>query len=370
MYNKSDFFSKGYKTYSDLVGWEKCYIFLRLLIDTNRFGALAKDKKRIEVIKDGILTTYRMLLPKDDTEEEKIKILKNILSQLILSGIKPSSNKYVAYSELLIKLSDLIAVSKDFLVFAITIQEFLIPTNKAIEQVPTSEATEFAKVYGKALLDEKNEFALATLIRDWDLFTEALSINKERDIIVTLIYQIREKLKKELIELNENLTDVEYDIVVSAVCQEFERRTGQKRKQRAGNDLESVTQFIFNYFKIKTAGGPEHFTTGIEVDNWIKDTNGWYIGISLKRTLRERWKQTYTTDVSVLDRHKIKYVIHLINNDFDLSDSKITELGSYRHLFFMADNSTVFQNLKSHVAMGKYLFPMSDLIKKIKELTK
>jgi len=59
-----------------------------------------------------------------------------------------------------------------------------------------------------------------------------------------------------------------------------------------------------------------HFNAGIEVDNWIKDKRGWYIGISLKRTLRERWKQTQTTE-SVLTSFKIKNIIHLINNDQD-----------------------------------------------------
>ena len=68
-----------------------------------------------------------------------------------------------------------------------------------------------------------------------------------------------------------------------------------------------------------------------------KDKKGWYIGISLKRTLRERWKQTYTTEIGLLDRHKIKHIVHIINNDSDLSDAKVTELGSYRHLFFLHD---------------------------------
>ena len=213
----------------------------------------------------------------------------------------------------------------------------------------------------------KRKWGLASLFRDWDSFTEAISLNKERDLIVSLVRQIRENINSELSKYDENLKQVDLDIVISAICQEYERRTGQKRKQRAGNDLESATEFVFNYFDIKTAGKPEHFTSGLEVDNWIKDKNGWYIGVSLKRTLRERWKQTYTTEIGLLDRYKIKYTIHIINNDFDLSDSKITELGAYRHLFFLADDSNVLKKLQGHVAMGKYVFPMSQLISKIRE---
>lgn len=188
-------------------------------------------------------------------------------------------------------------------------------------------------------------------------------------MIVELLKNLRENISSELSAYSENIDNDDFDIILSAICQEYERRTGQKRKQRAGNDLESATEFIFNYFGIKTSGAPEHFTTGLEVDNWIKDKTGWYIGVSLKRTLRERWKQTYTTEIGMLDRHKIKYIIHILNNDLDLSDSKITELGSYRHLFFMSDNSAVLEKMNKHVAMGKYVFPMSKLIEKIKEFT-
>jgi hypothetical protein len=42
-----DYFDKsyqaeGYKTNDDIKSWEKCYWYLRLLVDTNRYGALAK----------------------------------------------------------------------------------------------------------------------------------------------------------------------------------------------------------------------------------------------------------------------------------------------------------------------------------------
>ena len=359
--------TQGFKTNEDLVSWEKCYWFLRFFIDTNRFGALAKDSKRITNIYNNILSSYKLLQNQEHSEDDKREILNNLLKETLFDNVNDNSKKHLSFSELFLQLQVLLKEPKDYFVLAITIKELLLPTNNAIEQVPTKESTDFARKFGKAVLDTKKESGLASLIRDWDIFTESLSLNKERDLIVKLFSTVRENISNEISKHSESINENELDILLSAICQEYERRVGQKRKQRAGNDLESVTEFIFNYFDIKTAGSPEHFTTGLEVDNWIKDKKGWYIGVSLKRTLRERWKQTYTTEIGLLDRHKIKYVIHILNNDLDLSHSKITELGSYRHLFFMADNSAVLKELENHVAMKKYVFPMSSLISKIKE---
>ncbi len=367
-YYDSEITAGGYKTNKELVLWEKCYWYLRYFVDTNRYGALAKDKKKLDKLYNNLLSTYKLIYNDDNSNVERREILNNLFRETLLDGVKEKSKKEVSYLSLFYQMQNLLGEPKDFFILAITIKELLLPTNYAIDLVPTVEGTEFARKYGKAVLDAKKEAGLATIIRDWDNFTEALSLNKERDLIVDLFSEVRINLKRKLSKYSEKITPLDMDIILSAMCQEYERRVGQKRKQRAGNDLESVTEFIFKYFNIKTSGAPEHFTAGLEVDNWIKDKNGWYIGISLKRTLRERWKQTYTTEIGLLDRFKIKYIIHILNNDLDLSDSKITELGSYRHLFFMADNSNVLKKLENHIAMGKYIFPMSSLIKKVKEL--
>lgn len=358
----------GYKTRDDLVPWQKSYWYLRILIDTNRYGAIAKDVKRINNLQNNILTTYKHLSLNNESEEEKMDVLKSILQQSIFDGVKEGSKKLDNYVALCIELKNFLLESKDYFILGIVIKELLLPTNEAIKQVPTTESTEFAKKYAKAILDVKKEKGLSNLIREWDVLTEDISLNKERDIIISLFHNLKTKFNHKLSYFDESATDEEIDVILTAICQEFERRAGQKRKQRAGNDLESATDFILKYFNIPTAGGPEHITAGLEVDNWVMDNRGWYIGISLKRTLRERWKQTYTTEIGLYDRHKIKHIIHILNNDYDLSDSTITELGSYRHLFFIADDSNLLKDIQSHVAMGQYLYPMSELISKLKEL--
>lgn len=368
--NTEKFKEAGFKRLSDLTEWEKCYWYLRILIDTNRYGALAKDKTRIKNIQENLLTSYKIVIHNEEIEANQLEILHSVLKQTLFYKVEETSKKYMSYEALITQLDSLLIKPKDYFVFAIAIKELLIPTNDAINEVPTNQSTDFARTYAKAVLDTKKEKGLSNLIREWDIFTESLSLNKERDLIVQLYRNIKNNFQEKIKKFNETTSENELDTILTAICQEYERRVGQKRKQRAGEDLESSIEFIFNYFNLKTVGEPEHFTAGLELDNWVKDKKGWYIGVSLKRTLRERWKQTYTTETGLYDRYKIKHIIHIINNDFDLSDSTITELGAYRHLFFLADDSSVLKEKKSHIAMGKYLFPMSELISKVKELMK
>lgn len=332
-----------------------------MLVNTDRFGSFHSNAVKLKKVQEFILAGFERVKGLDETDEIKVMTLHSILRQLVGEGMRDGTKKYDQTLELVDELNKYLTTPTDYHVFALVIRDVLLPTNHAVQLVPTREGITFAESYAKALLDTKREQGLSNLIREWDLITEDLCLNMERDIILDLYSDVRSRFK-------ENLSDNEMDIVLTAACQEFERRVSQKRKQRAGEDLESATSFILSYFNFKSAEGPEHFNAGIEVDNWVKDRRGWYIGISLKRTLRERWKQTYTTEIGLLDRYKIKNIIHLINNDRDLSDTKMTEMGSYRHLFFVADESKVLEDFKDHEALGKYIFPMSSLIAKLKTL--
>jgi hypothetical protein len=126
--------------------------------------------------------------------------------------------------------------------------------------------------YAKATLDTKKEQGLISLIRDWDDFTGKIAINKERDLIVELYRSVKDNFGTRLNLFEQSITEADLDIILTALCQEDERRVGQKRKTRAGKDLESSIEFIFNYFNINTGGAPMHFTTGLEIDNWVITT--------------------------------------------------------------------------------------------------
>lgn len=362
----------GFKTAAELKTWEKAYWFLRILINTDRYGAFGdgKNKKKTEMLtlmSDALFTTYtRVSKAEEHTEAEKILILDNVLKEALFGAYPEGARGYETAVEFHTRLSVFLTEPKDYYILAFTIQKLLFPTNEAVARIPMGEPTEYAHMYAKAVLDAKREKGLATLIREWDSLTEDLSLNKERDIIVDLFKKVRDSLGTEMPE-SEKLSDVDEITVLTAISQEYERRAGQKRKGRAGKDLEGATDYIFNYFGLKTHGGPAHFNAAVEVDNWLMDKNGWYIGVSLKRTLRERWKQTDVGE-NVLNQFRVKHIIHLINNDKDLSDSKISTLGASRHLFFVADESPVLKAYGEHVAMGKFLFPMSQLITKVTEL--
>jgi hypothetical protein len=85
--------------------------------------------------------------------------------------------------------------------------------------------------------------------------------------------------------------------------------------------------------------------------------------------LRERWKQAYTTDLGLLDRHKIKYIWHLITYDRDLSDDKITEMGSHRVIFYLPDDSDRYKTASKHPGMQDYVKPMTCFVKDLNKQT-
>ncbi|MCY4523399.1 MAG: hypothetical protein OXB84_01540 [Halobacteriovoraceae bacterium] len=346
------------KRNTDLNTWEKAYWYLRMLVNTDRYGGIGKESDKLKILIQEV---------KDKTEQgnNDLDFLKTTVSKLICTLSRKGTKRYQQFNVLSKELQRYFVSIEDIKMFLCTVEYILLPTNEAIEAVPASEAVDIAKKYAKKELDKRKEKALANLIREWDVITEEFCLNREREILNSLVKNMKESIK-------ENITGMpleEVDKIINGSCQEFERRVGQKRKQRAGSDLESATSYILQYFNFQIADGPMHFNAGIEVDNWIKDSRGRYIGISLKRTLRERWKQTHTTE-SVLTSFKIKYIIHLINNDQDLSDAKIAEMGASRHLFFVADSSPVLRDLKTDVMLGKYLHPMSQLISKLREFTK
>lgn len=167
------------------------------------------------------------------------------------------------------------------------------------------------------------------------------------------------------------LDNIEHDsiddnLVLTAFVQEFERRLGQKRKARGGNSLETVVSFLFDYYNFPSTEAPNHFDQDLEVDKWFKCKDGWSIGISCKRTLRERWKQVSQADRGTLSHFKIKELWHIITYDKDLSDDKIVRLGEQGQIFYLMDSSETYQRCSQHIGMKDYVRPLSKLISDIK----
>lgn len=330
--------------------WRNAYWFARMLINGDKYGAIGKENKLLAEI----CLSLRQII--DDTEHSssiKLSLAKSVIKTLIdkrfAKPINKSERINLFYADLIKKLQS----ADDLNVFLLTAESILIPINKALEGIPNDDK-EYAQAVAKAYLDELGNDALATVINLWDDAGVEGCLNAERVAVVREFTH----LKRDLVLLPE----FEANMVLTAFIQEFERRLGQKRKGRAGGSLEDVTSFILDYFNIKSESQPEHFQADIEVDKWVRCKDKWLIGISCKRTLRERWKQVSSANTDILSKFKIKEVWHLVTYDEDLSDDKLTLLGGQRHVFYLRDESRRFISAQNHIGMKDYVRPMSNFV--------
>jgi hypothetical protein len=289
-----------------------------------------------------------------------LALQKQVLRNIITERYRKTETTNIRVHLLLADLEKEIISQEIMNVFILTCENILIPLQQAIENIPSNDR-EYTLNIAKAYLDVEGKHGLADVISLWDDLGVKGCLNAERTEIIRAFATLKVLLT------NDNLPENEKDIVLTAFVQEFERRAAQKRNQRAGGSLEDVTNFILGYYKIKCAESPEHFQADIEIDNWVKTKDGWLIGISCKRTLRERWKQVTSADSSILSKFKIKHIYHIVTYDEDLSDDKLALLGSLRHILFLPDNSRRLKNASEHIGLKDYVKPISTLIYNILE---
>jgi len=330
--------------------WYSAYWFSRMLINGDKYVAIGKEPKLLTLI-----TSSLNLVVNENKGKTNLSLQKQVLRNIIEERYSKSKTKNPNVQLLLTDLEKEITTQEIMDVFILTCDHILVPLQQAIANIP-SDDREFTLNIAKAYLDDKGKEGLIDVISLWDDLGVKGCLNAERKEIIRAFATLRVLLT------NKNIPENEKDIVLTAFTQEFERRAAQKRKSRAGGSLEDVTNFIFDYFNIKCAEKPEHFQTDIEVDNWIKTKDGWLIGISCKRTIRERWKQVSSADASILSKFKIKHIYHIVTYDDDLSDDKLTLLGSQRHIFFLPDNSRRLQYAINHLGLKDYVKPISSII--------
>jgi len=338
--------------------WDNVYWFCRMLINSDKYGGIGSNSKVMLAISEAI--KYVLELQIND-EEHKLQLLKEHLRLSCLYKKKKNTDKYFAVNRLCDDLDKILETTHDYKVLALTCEKIIIPINKALNNIP-SDDEKFAKSIIREIIDEEGEKGLANIINMWDEVGSKGCIAAERTEIIEAFGKLR-------IDTDSmDLTDIEKNMILTAFCQEYERRVGQKRKGRAGRGVEGITSFILDYFNIKATHAPDHFTTGLEIDKWIKTKDNWVIGISCKRTLRERWKQAYTTDLDLLNRHKIRELWHVITYDKDLSDDKLTEIGSHRAVLYLPDESQKLKNALNHPGMQSYVRPMSRFVEDLRKL--
>lgn len=335
--------------------WHNVYWFSRMLINNDKYIAVGKEPKLLSTLASSL-----RLVAKESKGKDTLNLQKQTLRNIIEERYKKTASRDNRVQRMLSELDEEINTLDDMEVFILTCENIMLPLQQAISNIP-SDDKEFTLNIAKSYLDIQGEEGLATVITLWDDLGIKGCLTAERTEIVRAFTTLRVLLTKD-----KSITEEDRDIVLTAFTQEFERRAAQKRKKRAGGSLEDVTDFILGYYKIKRAEAPSHFQADLEVDNWVKAKDGWLIGISCKRTIRERWKNV-SSSTEVYNRFKVKYIFHVVTFDEDLSDDKLTLLGEQRQIFYLPDNSRRLKYASEHVGLKNYVRPISQLINDIRK---
>ncbi len=335
------------------------YWFARYLLSTDQYGALGKLKETHFLNTVSVLEG--LLVQEGMTDDEKLLVCKNTLSSEISSMVKEGNKNAILAKNLIDTLNREICKLEDVVIFCITMKYVVAPINRAIVAIP-SDDIKYCKKSATSILDSLGEEKAGVVIETWDHLGVKGCLDAERVAVVEEFAKLIDNLSSLNIEHN-NLDD---NLILTAFVQEFERRLGQKRKARGGASLESVVSFLFDYYKFPSTATPSHFDQDLEVDKWFKCKDGWCIGISCKRTLRERWKQVSQADRGTLSHFKIKELWHIITYDQDLSDDKIVRLGGQGQIFYLMDDSKTYSRCISHIGMKNYVRPLSHLISDIR----
>jgi len=335
--------------------WNNVYWFSRMLINNDKYVAVGKEPKLLSTLAGSL-----RLIAQEDSSDDTLALQKRTLRNIIEERYKKTTSRDSRVQKMLADLEKEIKTSEDMEVFILTCENIMLPLHQAIANIPNDDK-EFTLNIAKSYLDIQGEKGLATVINLWDDLGVRGSLTAERTEIVRAFATLRVLLAKD-----KSVSENEKDIILTAFTQEFERRAAQKRKKRAGGSLEDVTDFILGYYKIKRAEAPSHFQADLEVDNWIKTKDGWLIGISCKRTIRERWKNV-SSSTEVYNRFKVKHIFHVVTYDEDLSDDKLTLLGEQRQIFYLPDNSRRLKYASEHVGLKNYVRPISQLINDIRK---
>lgn len=334
--------------------WRNAYWYARMLLNTDQYGAIGKKEEFISAL----VSRIESILACDAlSKDEKFAVCRDTLLKEIRNSARPDTKAAWVANDLADALDEEIKGLDDIIVFGITVRYIVLPANAALRRVPSDDAI-FCRETAQSILDTLGKTQVGKAISVWDTLGVRGCLDAERTEILHEFTKLRHNLEALAIERSE----VEDNAILTAFVQEFERRAGQKRKSRAGNSLEDVATFLFNYYRFDSHPKPDHFQTDIEVDKWFKCTDGWSIGISCKRTLRERWKQVSSADSNALSRYKIKQIWHLITYDKDLSDDKLTMLGQQRQIFYLSDTSERYKSASQHMGMKDYVRPLSQLV--------
>lgn len=338
--------------------YEKVYWFARALVGSE-YGSEGSNTKNMLNMRQTIDTLLAVPHPKLGTSKKAIWCF-------LRSIHRPDTQAASKVEKLIDFLDPFIDSPQDLAVLRFTIDHIIIPTNELLKRVPSSDK-EAAETLIRTYLEEEGEVGLKDVILMWDRAGRRWCMKAERVIVVAGFRLLRETLDDLL--RDKKLTRIDADRTLTAFVQEFERRLVRGvRPGRAGRSLEDVTGVILDHFGIENyINAPEHIKTVFEVDKMILLPDGRRIGVSCKRTLRERWKQAASLDTQRMDDEKIKSTWHVITYTSDLTVPKLQAIGESRGIVYIPDDDHFFQNHFADLDVSAFIRPMSSFISDLRK---
>ncbi len=339
--------------------YENVYWFARALVGSE-YGSEGSKTKNMLNLGQTINTLLAISQPKLNTS-------KNVIWSFLRSLHSPDTQVASKVEKLIDFLDPLIDSVQDIRVLKFTIDHILIPTNELLSRVPASDK-QVVETLVRNYLKEEGESGLKDVILMWDQEGRRWCMQVERMIIVAGFRLLRDTLD-DLLQ-GKKISRLDADNVLTAFVQEFERRLVRGvRPGRAGRSLEDVTGVILDHFGIKGyIDAPEHIKTVFEVDKMIPLPDGWRIGVSCKRTLRERWKQAASLDTQRMKDEKLKSTWHVITYTSDLTAPKVQAIGESGGVVYVPDEDRFFINHSNDPAISDFIRPMTSFISNLKQM--
>lgn len=144
--------------------WKNAYWFARMLIASDKYGAVGKKSELLAQITAQL---HMILGTRDHSDETKLKLCKNVITSLVEASFQNAKSVIDRVKLFNQDLSDKIQTLDDIRVFILTAEAIMIPINNAMTGIPSNDR-EYTEATAKAYLDSLGTQGLATVINVWD----------------------------------------------------------------------------------------------------------------------------------------------------------------------------------------------------------
>jgi hypothetical protein len=107
------------------------------LLNTDQYGAVGKLKET--QVLNAVSLLENILVQDGMTEDDKLKVLKSTLIKELLEMHKEETKAYSQAANLVDLLDREIKTIEDVAIFCITVRYVVVPTNRALEFVPSND---------------------------------------------------------------------------------------------------------------------------------------------------------------------------------------------------------------------------------------